>query len=58
MDEYIVRRFGEANEQIELLLMSYGLTELLEMNDIEETFVLELLVEQGYINLKEYFGDD
>ena len=45
-------------ERIKLLLMSYGLTELLEMNDIEETFVLELLVEQGYINLKEYFSDD
>ena len=43
-------------EQIELLLMSYELTELLEENDIEETYVLELLIEQGLINMKDYFS--
>lgn len=42
-------------QQIELLLMSYGLLELLEANDITEEYVLTLLVEEGMIDLEKYF---
>jgi phage head maturation protease len=44
--------------QLELLVDSYGLTKLLEMNDITENVVLEMLVERGDIDLSDYFYND
>jgi len=41
-----------------LLVDSYGLTKLLEMNDITENVVLEMLVERGDIDLSDYFYND
>ena len=41
-------------EKIELLLMSYSLSDLLERCDIEESFVVELLVDRGLIDLEEF----
>lgn len=43
------------DERIELLLMSYDLTTLLEENDIEESYVLELLIDLKLISLGDYF---
>lgn len=42
-------------ERLELILTSYTLSELLEENDIEETYVLKLLIDEGLIDLEEYF---
>lgn len=42
-------------QQIEMLLMSYELTDLLEDNDISEEYVLELLIELNLIKLEDYF---
>ncbi len=44
-------------ERIELLLMSYSLEDILEENDITEEYVLTLLVEDGKVDLEDYFGD-
>ena len=44
-------------ERIELLLMSYDLEDLLEKHDITEEYVLTWLVDNGMIDLKEYFED-
>ena len=46
---------ANADDQIEFLLMSYSLEELLEDNDINPNFVVELLVKRGLINLEDYF---
>lgn len=45
-------------QRIKFLIDSYGLELLLEQQDIEQEYVLTLLVEQGIIDLKEYFEDD
>ena len=45
-------------EKIDLILMSYGLLDLLERNDIEEAHVVSLLVEQGLIDMERYFPND
>jgi hypothetical protein len=42
---------------IKLLLDSYSLEILLEENDITEESVLEMLIEQGQINLNDYFEE-
>lgn len=44
--------------QIDLMINSYGLLQLLDMNDITEDTVLELLVERGDIDLGDYFYQD
>jgi len=44
-------------EQINLLLSSYSLEELIEENDITEEIVIEILVNRGLIKLEEYFND-
>ena len=41
--------------KIRLLLVSYTLEELLEENDIEESFVVKWLIEEGLIDLGDYF---
>lgn len=37
------------DDTLELLVMSYGMTNLLEQLDIEPVYVLKLLLEQGEI---------
>lgn len=44
--------------QLDLLIQSYGLAQLLEQNDITENVVLELLIERGDIDLGDYFFKD
>ena len=44
-------------QQIELLLMSYSLEDILEDNDITQEYVVALLVEEGLINLRRYFSE-
>lgn len=43
----------ELENKMELLLLSYTLPQLLQLLDIEESFVLELLMEQGYLDVEE-----
>lgn len=42
------------DEQMSLLIMSYGLEKILEDQDIEQEYVLKLLVEDGLVDLEEY----
>jgi len=44
-------------ERIKLLIDSYGLELLLDLQDIEQEYVLTLLVEQGILDLEEYFDE-
>lgn len=44
--------------QLDLLIESYGLARILEMNDITEDVVLDLLIERGDIDLSDYFFND
>jgi len=45
------------DEQIELLLMSYSLDQLCDDNDIDREFILRYLIEEGMVNLEDYFND-
>lgn len=45
-------------ERIKLLIDSYGLELLLSLQDIEQEYVLKLLVEQGILDLEEFFDYD
>ncbi len=45
-------------EQLNLLAMSYGIERILEDHDIEQTYVLRLLIEEGLVELEEYFDLD
>jgi hypothetical protein len=44
-------------DKVKMLLNSYDLEELLEDNDLTEEFVLELLINLGYIEIERYFDD-
>lgn len=44
-------------DKIRKLVLSYGVETLLEENDIEEEYVVKLLVDEGLINIDEYFDD-
>ena len=44
--------------QLDLLIESYGLARILEMNDITEDVVLDLLIDRGDIDLSDYFFND
>lgn len=44
--------------QLDLLVDSYGLAKILEMNDITENVVLEMLIERGDVSLQDYFYKD
>lgn len=43
-------------QQIAELANNYGIETLLEINEIEHTYVVELLVDEGLIDLEEHFG--
>ena len=45
-------------EQMKLLLDSFGLENLLVQNDVEQTVVLDWLVKEGYINPDDYWYTD
>lgn len=45
-------------QQVNMLLASYDLETLLEENDITEECVVEMLINQGLINLEDYFEYD
>ena len=47
MDEY----------RLKLLIDSYGLEYLLDMADVRQEYVLKLLVEDGLIDMTEYFDE-
>ena len=49
---------SDFEEKIKKLVMSYGIDNLLEENDIAEGYVIRLLVEEGLIDLKDYFDTD
>ena len=51
-------RMFDYQGQLDLLIESYGLAQLLEQNDITENIVLELLIERGDIDLEDYFFKD
>ena len=44
--------------QLRALVENYGLLLLLEQNDISEEKVIEWLIEEGLIDLEEYFNMD
>jgi len=43
-------------QQIKELADNYGIETLLEQNEIEEAYVVGLLVDEGVIDLNDYFG--
>lgn len=44
--------------KIKLIADSYGIDRLLVNNDIEAELVLKMLVEEGLVDLDEYFDED
>lgn len=42
-------------QKVKLLLASYSLEELLEDNDIEVEYIVTWLIEEGLIDLDDYF---
>ena len=48
----------DEDSKIHALVENYGLSLLLEQNEIEENFIVKYLVEEGMINLNEYFNLD
>ena len=45
-------------EKIDMLLLSYSLSDLLEDNDVSEEYVLLWLLENELINLEDYFNQE
>ena len=43
-------------DKIQVLADSYPLEDLLEQNDVEEYTVIEWLVNEGLLDLEDYFG--
>jgi hypothetical protein len=48
----------DEDSKIQALVENYGLSLLLEQNEIEEYFIVKYLVEEGMIDLNEYFNLD
>ena len=46
-----------SDEQLELLIMSYGIEKILEDHDIEQEYVLKMLIEEELVNGTRYFDD-
>lgn len=44
--------------RIEILAHYYPLEDILEQNDIEPEVIIKFLVEEGHIDLEDYFFDD
>jgi len=45
-------------KKIEEALDLYGLSTILKDSGLDEVYVLDLLIDMGYINLEEYFEDE
>lgn len=45
-------------ERVKFLIDSFGLELLLEMNDIEQESILVYLIDEGLIDIEEYFEDE
>lgn len=48
----------DEDSKIHALVENYGLSLLLEQNEIEEYFIVKYLVEEGMLDLNEYFNLD
>jgi hypothetical protein len=48
----------DLESRIRALVENFGLLELLEQNDILEEFVIQFLVDEGLIDLEDYFNTD
>ncbi len=48
----------DLESQLQALADNYGLAYLLEQNEITELFVIRFLVEEGMIDLRDYFNTD
>lgn len=46
------------NMMIELLAISKGVDELCKDNDIDPAFIIQWMVDEGLIDLEDYFEDD
>ena len=46
------------DEQLEMIVESYGIDLLLELNDINPVYVLKWLVEEGLIDLDDYIEQE
>ncbi len=44
-------------DKLEMLIESYGLENLLEIHDVRQEFVLRFLIDEGFLNLEDYFPD-
>lgn len=47
---------GDEDDKIQILADTYPLETLLEQNDVEDFVVVKWLVDEGHINLNDYFG--
>lgn len=47
-----------AMEKVKILADFYPLQDLLEQNDVENSVVVQFLVDEGLINIDEYFYED
>lgn len=45
-------------DKIQILADNFPLEDLLEQNDVEEYAVVQWLVEEGHLNINDYFYDD
>lgn len=47
---------GTEDDKVQVLADTYPLETLLEQNDIEEFLIVKWLVDEGMVNLNDYFG--
>jgi hypothetical protein len=45
-------------DKIQILADTYPLGDMLEQNDVEEYAVVKWLVDEGHVNLNDYFYED
>lgn len=45
-------------DKIQILADNYPLTDLLEQNDVEEYIIVKWLVDEGMVDLEDYFFDE
>lgn len=49
---------GTEDDKVQVLADTFPLETLLEQNDIEEFVIVRWLVDEGLLNLNDYFYDD
>lgn len=45
-------------DKLEIMLEYYGLQHILEQNDVEDYKVLSLLIDEGLVDIEDYFYND